>query len=355
MSASPVIAPPIRTGLIGYGLAGRAFHAPLIRAVPALSLTAIATSRVEEVAALDPAIRAVADPAALIADPDIDLVVIASPTGTHADLARDALMAGKHVVVDKPFTLTLAEARALAVLAGEKNLHLLVFHNRRWDTCFLSVRDAIERREIGRVTQFSSHFDRFRPEVRERWRESGGPGSGVLYDLAPHLVDQALLLFGHPEAVSADVAILREGGMADDYAQVTLRYPRMRVHLSATLNAPAGDAGGAPRFAVSGTKGSLVKLMLDPQETQLVAGLRPGDAGWGHDVDPLRIYDAQGVETTRPALIGHQESYYAEIAELLTGTGAGPITLEESVAVQEVIEAARISAAQGRVVALPLP
>jgi predicted dehydrogenase len=172
-------------------------------------------------------------------------VVIASPTGTHADLARNALMAGKHVVVDKPFTLTLAEARDLALLAGEKNLHLLVFHNRRWDTCFLSVRDAIERGEIGRVTQFASHFDRFRPEVRERWRESGGPGSGVFYDLAPHLVDQALVLFGRPEAVSADVAILREGGMADDYAQVTLRYPQMRVHLSASLNAPAGDAGGA--------------------------------------------------------------------------------------------------------------
>jgi predicted dehydrogenase len=127
-------------------------------------------------------------------------VVIASPTGTHADLARNALMAGKHVVVDKPFTLTLAEARDLALLAGEKNLHLLVFHNRRWDTCFLSVRDAIERGEIGRVTQFASHFDRFRPEVRERWRESGGPGSGVFYDLAPHLVDQALVLFGRPEA-----------------------------------------------------------------------------------------------------------------------------------------------------------
>jgi predicted dehydrogenase len=143
--------------------------------------------------------------------------------------------------------------------------------------------------------------------------------------------------------------------MADDYAQVTLRYPQMRVHLSATLNAPAGDAGGAPRFAVSGTKGSLVKRILDPQETQLVAGLRPGDAGWGHDADPLRLYDAAGVETIRPALTGHQESYYAGIAELLTGTGAGPITLEEGVAVQEVIEAARISAAEGRVVALPLP
>jgi predicted dehydrogenase len=355
MTAQPLMSSPIATGLIGYGLAGRAFHAPLIRAIPALSLVAIATSRADEVAALDPAIRAVADPLALIADPSVDLIVIASPTGTHADLARAALLAGKHVVVDKPFTLTLAEARALADLAQQVDRHLLVFHNRRWDSCFLSVRDAIERGEIGRVTRFASHFDRFRPEVRDRWRESGGPGSGVLYDLAPHLIDQALLLFGQPEAVSADIAILREGGSADDDAQITLRYPHMRVSLSASMNAPGGDAGGAPRFAVHGTRGSVVKRLLDQQETQLVAGMRPGDAGWGHDADPLTLYDATGAATTRPALTGHQDSYYALLADLLTGTGAGPITLPECVAVQEVIEAARISAQEGRVVSLPLP
>lgn len=355
MTAKPLIESPIRTGLIGYGLAGRVFHAPLIRAAAGLTLTAIGTSRVEEVAALDPAIRAIADPQALLADPDIDLVVIASPTGTHADLARAALLAGKHVVVDKPFTLTLQEARDLAALAQAQDRHLLVFHNRRWDSCFLTVRAAIQAGEIGRVTQFASHFDRFRPEVRDRWRENGGPGSGVLYDLAPHLIDQALMLFGRPDAVAADIAILREGGSADDYAVLTLRYPQMRVTLSASMNAPDGAHGGAPRFTVHGTQGTLVKRLLDPQEAQLAAGLRPGDDGWSKDSDPLTLYDAEGVMTTRAAISGHQESYYAMLATFLSGAGAPPITLPECVAVMEVVEAARVAAHEGRVVSLPLP
>lgn len=347
--------PPIRTGLVGYGLAGRVFHAPLIRAAKGLVLTAIATSRAEEVAALSPAIRAMADPAALIADPDIDLVVIASPTATHGELTRAALLAGKHVVVDKPFTLTLAEARDLARLAQEKHRELLVFHNRRWDSCFLTIREAIERGEIGRVTRFHSHFDRFRPQVRDRWRENGAPGSGILYDLGPHLIDQALLLFGAPQAVSADVAILREGGQADDEVAITLRYPHRRVHLAASMNAPDATGGGAPRFTVHGTRGTLVKRLLDPQEAQAIAGLRPGDEGWAVDADPLVIYDGAGGVTSRPALRGSQERFYAMLGDYLTGIGAPPISLPESVAVMEVIEAAQISAAEGRVVVLPLP
>jgi predicted dehydrogenase len=346
---------PVRTGLVGYGLAGRVFHAPLIRAAKGLTLTAIATSRADEVAALDPAIRAVADPAALIADPDLDLVVIASPTGTHAELTRAALLAGKHVVVDKPFTLTLAEARDLARLAQEKHRELLVFHNRRWDSCFLTIRDALERGEIGRVTRFHSHFDRFRPQVRDRWRENGEPGSGILYDLGPHLIDQALMLFGAPQAVSADIAVLREGGQADDEVRITLRYPHMRADLAASMNAPDANGGGAPRFTVHGTGGTLVKRLLDPQEAQAVSGLRPGDADWGVDADPLEIYNDAGSVTTRPALHGSQERFYAMLGDYLAGIGAPPITLTESVAVMEVIEAARISAAEGRVVTLPLP
>jgi predicted dehydrogenase len=233
---------PIRTGIIGFGLAGRVFHAGLIRAVPALKLTAIATSREDEVAALDPAIRAIPDPQALIDDPEIDLVVIASPTATHAQWARAALLAGKHVVVDKPFALSLAEARDLADLARETGRHLVVFHNRRWDSCFLTVRQAIEDGTIGRVTRLWSCFNRFRPQVRDRWREDGSAGSGLLYDLAPHLIDQALVLFGKPEAVSADIVILREGGASDDEVAITLRYPSLRVQLGASMNTPDATA-----------------------------------------------------------------------------------------------------------------
>lgn len=355
MNSAAPIREPIRTGIIGFGLAGRVFHAGLIRAVPDLQLTAIATSRKEEVAALDPAIRAVADPQALIADPEVDLVVIASPTGTHADLARAALLAGKQVVVDKPFTLTLAQARALADLAREKQLSLTVFHNRRWDSCFLTVRDAIERDVIGRVTRLWSCFNRFRPQARDRWREDGSPGSGLLYDLAPHLVDQALVLFGQPQAVSADIAILREGGAADDEVAITLHYPALRVQLGASMNTPDASGGGLPRFAVDGTQGRLVKRLLDQQEAQLVSGMHPGDPGWGEDGDALEVYDAQGALSTRPAITGRQETFYAQLAAFLQGKAPTPVALEEAVAVQQVIEAAQISAREGRVVALPLP
>lgn len=352
---TPEHTPPIRTGIIGYGLAGRVFHTPLVRAAPGLVLTAIATSRAGEVEALGDDICAIADSQALIADPEIDLVVIASPTGTHAELARAALMAGKAVVVDKPFTLTLAEARELAALAQARQCPLLVFHNRRWDSCFLSIRDALASGEIGRVTRFISHFDRFRPQLRDRWREDGTPGSGLLYDLGPHLIDQALMLFGMPQAVSADLATLREGGRSDDDMQVTLRYPAMRVQLCASMNAPDATGGGAPRFTVHGTQGTLVKRLLDPQENQAAAGMRPGDDGWGVDSDPLEIHDAQGIVTRRPARRGAQESFYAMLADHLARNGPPPITLPECVAVMEVVEAAHLSAAQQRVICLPLP
>jgi predicted dehydrogenase len=230
-----------------------------------------------------------------------------------------------------------------------------VFHNRRFDSDFRSIRAAIEEGMIGRVTHFESHFDRFRPEVRDRWREDGSPGSGVWFDLGPHLVDQALALFGRPLAVSADIAALRPGSAADDWAHVVLRYDGMRAVLHASLNAPGGENGGSPRFAMHGSGGSLIKRQIDPQEAQLIAGLRPGDAGWGVDPDPLEIHDGAGDVTQRPAAMGCQQLYYAELgAALLAGT-ALPIPLEEAVAVQEIVEAAILSTRQDRVVALPLP
>jgi predicted dehydrogenase len=344
----------IGVGLIGYGMAGRVFHAPLIRATAALDLKAIVNSRVAEVAALDPAIACVERVEDLFADPAIDLVVIATPSATHAALAADALRAGKHVVVDKPFALSLAEARSLAALAQSVDRRLAVFHNRRFDSDFLSIRAAIDNGTVGRVTHFESHFDRFRPEVRDRWREDGSAGSGVWFDLGPHLVDQALALFGSPDAVSADILALRTGAAADDWAHVILRYADKRVVLHASLNAPGGDRGGAPRFTVHGTEGTIVKRTLDPQEAQLIAGLRPGDAGWGVDDDPLEHRDGDGCMTQHPAEIGCQERFYAGVAEALLTGGPLPVSTQDAVAVQEVIEAAWFSAREARVVTLPL-
>lgn len=343
----------IRVGLVGYGPAGRIFHAPLLRAVPAMALTTISTSKADEVAALDPAIHCAGSAAEIFADPAIDLVVIATPSATHAALAADALRAGKHVVVDKPFALTLAQAQDLVTLAARCGRQLAVFHNRRFDSDFRSVRAGIEEGLVGRVTHFESHFDRFRPEIRDRWREDGSAGSGIWFDLGPHLVDQALALFGRPDAVSADFAALRDGGVSDDWAHVVLRYPQMRVVLHASMTVAAAGAGGSPRFIVHGTGGTLIKRLLDPQETQLVAGLRPGDAGWGVDDDPLEIYDALGRMRTRPALAGCQEHFYVQVAAAILSGGPLPTPVEDALAVQAVIETAQHSAREGRW--LPLP
>ncbi|HUD93327.1 Gfo/Idh/MocA family oxidoreductase, partial [Sphingobium sp.] len=290
---------------------------------------------------------------ALLADPAIDLIVIATPSATHAALADRALRAGKHVVVDKPFALSLAEARALAALADAVGRKLAVFHNRRFDSDYLSITAAIANGAVDRVTHFESHFDRFRPEIRDRWREDGSPGSGVWLDLGPHLVDQALALFGRPLAVSADIAALRAGSVADDWAHVVLRYDGLRVVLHASLHAPGGDAGGAPRFAVHGTKGSLIKRRLDPQEAQLIAGLRPDDDIWGVDPDPVEYHDGMGDVTLHPATTGCQERFYAQVADALLSGSALPVSTAQALSVQEVIEAAWLSAQQMRVVALP--
>jgi predicted dehydrogenase len=339
----------IGVGIIGNGMATRVFHVPYIQACGALELKAIVSRRAD--AEVPGGAAVVTDVEALLADPAISLVVVATPSATHGAIARQVLEAGRHVVVEKPFTLDLAEARDLAALAQARGLVLSVFHNRRWDTDFLVVRAAIEEGRIGRVVHFESHFDRFRPEVRDRWREDGSAGSGVWYDLGPHLVDQALLLFGRPEAVSADIAALRSGGASADWAHVVLRYPDKRLILHAGMCV----AGGEPRFRVHGSGGSLVKWGLDPQEAQSVAGLRPGDAEWGVDRDPLQHFagDATPAPTaTITAPKGCQERFYAMMAKACAGDGAPPSTLLEILAVQEVVEAAIVSANEGRVVTL---
>ncbi|MFC3444415.1 oxidoreductase [Sphingobium rhizovicinum] len=345
----------VQVGLIGYGMAGRVFHAPLIQATPGLRLAAIVTSRAADVAALDPAISCLTDIDALLGDPAIDLVVIATPSETHAALVEQALNAGKHVVVDKPFALSLTEARALAALAEKTGRRLVVFHNRRFDSDYLGISAAIEAGAIGRITHFESHFDRFRPEVRDRWREDGSPGSGVWFDLGPHLVDQALALFGRPDAVDADITALRTGSRADDWAHVVLRYADKRVVLHASLNAPGADAGGAPRFLAHGTGGTLIKRRIDPQEAQLIAGLRPGDADWGVDPDLVEHHDGHGQVTQYPAIAGCQERFYAQVADAVRMGGPLPVSTSDAVATQEVIEAAWISARTGQVISLPLP
>jgi len=340
---------PIRVGLIGYGYAGKTFHAPLIAATPGLEFACVASSDVAKVHADWPQVEVTADAQALVARNDIDLVVIASPNDTHAPLARAALRAGKHVVVDKPFALDLDEAQAVIAAAHENDHLLSVFHNRRWDSDFLGVKQAIADGLLGRVTHFESHIDRFRPEVRERWREGAAPGAGLWFDLGPHLIDQALQLFGLPERVQANFARQRTGALSDDWAHVVLDYAGgLRVILHASMLV----AGGSPRFIVHGERGSLIKRDADQQEAQLKAGVVPGADAWGIDSDAFVFHDGGAAPRSIPAPRGDQRQYYVAIERALRGLGPNPVTPDEALFVMNILETAQRSAREGR--SLPL-
>ncbi|MFL9841479.1 oxidoreductase [Sphingomonas sp. ST-64] len=332
----------VRVGLVGFGFASRTFHAPLIGAVEGMKIVAVASSDPAKVACTLPGVAVVASHDALIARDDLDLIVIASPNETHAPIASAALTAGKHVVIDKPFTVTLDEARGLIAQAENAGRLLSVFHNRRWDSDFLSVSRAIRDGLVGEVAQFESHFDRFRPEVRDRWRERVVPGGGIWFDLGPHLVDQALCLFGLPDWVQGDLAIQRAGGQADDWAQVVLGYGAMRVVLHASMLV----AGGSARFTVHGQRGSLIKARIDQQEAQLLAGMVPGSTGWGLDDDALTLFDGAG-EKRIAAERGDQRRYYAGIGDAIRGEGANPVPAIEGLAAMAVIDAAQRSSQHG--------
>lgn len=343
--------PLIRVGLIGYGYAGRTFHAPLIGAVHGLELTAVASSDAAKVHADWPDVRVLADVHALIEADDIDLVVIAAPNHLHAPLARAALRAGKHVVVDKPFTLDLAQARDLVAQAADSRGLLSVFQNRRWDSGFLAVRRAIESGRLGRVTHFESHLDRFRPDVRDRWRESDGPGAGLWYDLGPHLIDQALVLFGLPESVQVTLGKQRPGALSDDWVHAVLDYGDA---LKVILHASVLVASGSPQMVVHGERGSLIKRGADIQESQLKAGMLPEDAGWGVDPDPLLFFSGEGEPEELPAPAGCQQRYYEQVWDAILGTTANPVPPAQALAVMAVLEAGFSSHRERRAVALPL-
>jgi len=320
----------LRVGLIGRGMAGTVFHAPLIRAAEGLELVAIAGS---------------AEAAGVIADPDVDLVVIATPNQTHYPLAEAALEAGKDVVVDKPLAVSVEEADALIALAAARGRRLSVFHNRRWDGDFLTVQEVIASERLGEVMLFEAHWDRLRLQIKQGWREVPADGAGLLNDLGPHMIDQALLLFGMPEAVMADVALQRAAAAVDDYFDVTLIYGRRRVRLCASTLV----AAPRPRFAVHGTGGSFVKYGLDPQEAALKGGGSPGDVGFGED-DPGSygvLTLADGVSERVPTRVGRYLGFYEAVAR-----GEVPVPAADGRASLHLIDLARQSARAGRKIPL---
>jgi scyllo-inositol 2-dehydrogenase (NADP+) len=336
----------IRTGLIGYGLGGMAFHAPLIDAVPELELAAIVTSRADAVHQRYPQVQVVAEVAALLGDPGIDLVVVSTPNDTHFPLAKAALEAGKSVVIDKPFANSVAEAETLRALAEARGAMLSVFHNRRWDSDFLTLKKLIEQGSLGEIMLYEARWDRFRPALRDSWHETAGPGGGVLVDLGPHLIDQMLALFGPPQSVTADIFAQREGSLVDDYFELTLRYGRMRAVLSSAAIVPAPR----PRFAVHGTRASFIKHGLDPQEAHLRAGGRADDKGYGVE-DPAQHGVLVASDGSRQAVAsesGDYRCFYASVARAIGEGAPVPVPPSDALAGLRIIELARQSAAEGR-------
>lgn len=354
----PAMGAEVGVAVIGFGLAGRVFHAPFVSAVPGLRLEAIVQRSGDAAAKAWPGVRILRSAQEAMADPEVQLVVVATPNETHFALAREALTAGKHVVIDKPFAATSVEARELIHLAGAKGLVVAPFHNRRWDGDFLTLKKILAEGTLGRVVTMESHFDRFRPMQREgTWKETPGPMNGLLMDLAPHLLDQAMDLFGTPKTITASVRQDRDVTEIEDAWDITMEFDRVRVYCRSTMLA----AEPAPRFLVHGTRGSFRKLGVDPQEPALVAGaqvpkmgsetvwLAEEQSAWGETVvapDPSKPGELDRASV--PTEPGDYRLFYANVRDAITGEGALAVPSEAGYQILKLMELARESSIAGR-------
>jgi predicted dehydrogenase len=350
---------PLRLAVLGYGLAGRAFHAPLIDGVPGLELACICSSQPDKVRSDWPGVAVAGALQQVFDDPSIDVVVVATPNATHHALAKAALLAGKHVVVDKPCTVTLAETEDLLATARARGRVLTVYQNRRFDADFLALKQVLAAGQLGRVVHFESHFDRYRPQVLERWREQAIPGSSQWLDLGSHLLDQAIRLWGCPDDISLDLALQRDGTRVNDWFHAVMRYGSTNPGLRVVLHAGALVPLPAPRFAVHGTLGSFIKSGLDPQEDELRAGARPRTDAlgtWGRDpqVGELVTYPdgaaGQCAAGPAPDVAGNYLAYYANLRDHLLGRCSIEVTPAQVRQLMALLERGEQSAREGRLV-----
>jgi predicted dehydrogenase len=313
----------IKTGIAAFGMSGQVFHAPFIHTHPHFQLRTI----VERSKALSkeryPDVTVARSISEMLDDEDIELVVINTPDSTHYEYTRAALEAGKHVIVEKPFTTSYAQAEELVALADSKNLMLSVYQNRRWDGDFLTVKEIINSGALGRLVEFESTFARYRNFIKpDTWKETGSAGGGLVYNLGSHLIDQAVQLFGLPKAVYANVAILRTGGHVDDYFQINLLRPEQCPELRITLKAGYLMREPEPRFVLHGTLGSYVKHGVDNQEEALLRGETPDRPGWGREDEQnwgLLHSEREGkpLYGSYPTLPGDYNAFYQNIYEHL--------------------------------------
>jgi scyllo-inositol 2-dehydrogenase (NADP+) len=336
----------IRAGVVGFGLAGRVFHAAVLSATPGYELAAIVQRTGDEAAHAYPSACICRSVDELLSDESIQLVAVATPNPSHFPIARQCLEAGRAVIVDKPFTLTSEEAAELIELARAKNLLLTAYQNRRWDGDFLTIRQLLASGELGRIVRFESRFDRFRLERRPgAWREDPALGGGILYDLGPHVIDQALTLFGPPRSLWAEVRSERDSVTTDDSFDLLLNYPRMSITLHATMTATAPG----PRFNINGVGGTYLKFGLDPQEDAIKRGDKIGSEHWGEEPesDWGTLTLASGEKRRIPTLPGDYRGIYANIRDALLGKAALAVTAHDAWRTARIIELARESSATG--------
>jgi scyllo-inositol 2-dehydrogenase (NADP+) len=347
----------IGVAVVGFGLAGQVFHAPFVSAVPGLKLEAIVQRKGDEAAKAYPKARILRSFQEALQDKAVQLVVVGTPNETHYDLARKAIEAGKHVVIDKPFAATSVQAKELWQLAWERGVVLAPFHNRRWDGDFLTLQGLLDRNAVGRLVTFESHFDRFRPLPRENtWKEGADPTHGLLFDLGPHLVDQALALFGSPTGITASVRKDRDVTDIEDAFDITLEYPKLRAHCRSSMLA----CDAAPRFLLHGTRGSFKKYGLDPQEPALLGGakvprlgqgewLAEAEEHWGTlTVAPAPADPATLTRTTVKTEFGDYRLYYANVRDAINGAAELAVKPEDGYRVIKLLELARESSKEQR-------
>lgn len=344
----------IRTAIASYGMSGSVFHAPLLDAHEGFELAGILERNSDRSAERHSGARIFRNYEEMLADRSIELVVVNTPDNLHYDMCLKALEAGKHAIVEKPFTQTAEQAENLIAEAGKKGLMLGVFHNRRWDNDFLTIRKIISEGLLGRLVSYEARFERFRNFIQEgTWKEKKESGTGTLYNLGSHLIDQALVLFGMPVSVTADVRSQRDGSNVDDAFSIRLEYPEVRVslHASYLVRQPG------PRFQLHGTEGSYLKDGPDPQEEALKNGKIPGGPGWGEeDAGAWGLLDTNvgGLHYRGriESIPGNYTAYYDDIHRALTRDKEPVVTAQQALNVIRVIEAAYASSKQKAAVSL---
>jgi len=328
----------LNAAIIGFSLSGRVFHAPFLHTHPGFNLTKIVERSSQKSKEIYPYIQVVKDYQELLQDDDLDLIVIGTPNTWHYPMVKESLLAGKHVVVEKPFTPTVKEADELIEIARKVHRKIFVYHNRRWDGDFLTIQKLINEQKLGEIYEYEAHFDRFTPDLKNNWRDEDKAGSGILYDLGSHLIDQAIQLFGLAKNVKSTIEAQRKNSPVDDYFRLELEYPHTKVILTAGMLVK--ELG--PRFIVKGSKGQFIKYGIDPQEAALKEGQMPDTEDWGKEgKEHWGTLSTNNNEMKIETLAGNYMGFYDNVYEAIVNNEETFVKPEETREVIRIIETAK--------------